>query len=689
MSGTIMNEIRKAKSELSKLVGATITAIVLLFGFAAGDVEAQSQCLELVGEAQCSGDGVISYTFEAENDVGFPTQNTEVISLTSGVVAAPLEQSRRGDEHTWELIGAEPGQRVRLLANAIQEGGGSIPGTDLMCSGEVRFRIPRDICPEAPAGDLAVSKSGPASCEAGDPCRFNISVRNNSSVDFEGILSLGDEPGTNGVQLGIMGPAGTPWSCLQSGTGEPISCLTPPLELEAGEETSFFVDLRIPRAMSSGSTFENCAGLAPPQVGANPTLFAQFVLKVVGYEPGPIDGLMGPRTRTAIEGFQRQFGLPVTGEVDEGLIDVMSSLGASDENFQNNSDCVEVVVTKTITCGFGERVVGDSCQPICTQSGSHWNGEVCISCGSGTYWDDDSRRCEQVELNCNERTTVQQGSQCVCRYYGMDRVNERRCRCPSGTELIPGEGCVQETLDCHERTTYQEGNRCVCRYYGMDRVNDQRCRCPGGYDLVAGVGCVQEEQAPDCHDRTTYQSGNQCVCRYDGMDRVNERRCRCPSGTDLVVGQGCVAPIVVPDCHDRTTVLQNNQCVCRYDGMDRVNDRRCRCPAGTDLVAGQGCVAPVVTPDCHDRTTVLQGNQCVCRYDGMDRVNDRRCRCPDGTDLVAGQGCVAPTPPANDCPTGTTPVQGMCLCPNGRIHNEALGGCDGRAPDSAGDEGRG
>lgn len=48
---------------------------------------------------------------------------------------------------------------------------------------------------------------------------------------------------------------------------------------------------------------------------------AQKLLAAQGYEPGPIDGFYGPRTRAAVERFETAHGLPVTGTVTTGLID--------------------------------------------------------------------------------------------------------------------------------------------------------------------------------------------------------------------------------------------------------------------------------------------------------------------------------------------------------------------------------
>jgi TPR repeat protein len=53
---------------------------------------------------------------------------------------------------------------------------------------------------------------------------------------------------------------------------------------------------------------------------------AQRLLRQRGYDPGPADGLAGPRTQSAIRSFQRSAGLPETGEVSTALIVKMAFL---------------------------------------------------------------------------------------------------------------------------------------------------------------------------------------------------------------------------------------------------------------------------------------------------------------------------------------------------------------------------
>ena len=63
------------------------------------------------------------------------------------------------------------------------------------------------------------------------------------------------------------------------------------------------------------------APAAPQSAGASAALSrgqiraAQSALKGLGYDPGPIDGVMGPRTARAASAFQRSQGLPATGRL--------------------------------------------------------------------------------------------------------------------------------------------------------------------------------------------------------------------------------------------------------------------------------------------------------------------------------------------------------------------------------------
>lgn len=53
---------------------------------------------------------------------------------------------------------------------------------------------------------------------------------------------------------------------------------------------------------------------------------AQFALDQQGYQPGPMDGIMGQRTVAALERFQRERTLPVTGRLDPATVRALRGL---------------------------------------------------------------------------------------------------------------------------------------------------------------------------------------------------------------------------------------------------------------------------------------------------------------------------------------------------------------------------
>ena len=67
-------------------------------------------------------------------------------------------------------------------------------------------------------------------------------------------------------------------------------------------------------------------------VGALPNLdvrAAQLYLTFAGYNPGGVDGLMGARTTAAVNEFQQDQGLSVTGTVDDNLVAALYAVVAA------------------------------------------------------------------------------------------------------------------------------------------------------------------------------------------------------------------------------------------------------------------------------------------------------------------------------------------------------------------------
>lgn len=59
----------------------------------------------------------------------------------------------------------------------------------------------------------------------------------------------------------------------------------------------------------------------PPEMGLAYIRGIQEELAAHGYKPGPVDGVVGGRTRGAIRAYQKDAGLPVTGAASRELLD--------------------------------------------------------------------------------------------------------------------------------------------------------------------------------------------------------------------------------------------------------------------------------------------------------------------------------------------------------------------------------
>lgn len=57
----------------------------------------------------------------------------------------------------------------------------------------------------------------------------------------------------------------------------------------------------------------------------NVILETQKQLSRLGYNPGPLDGLMGKKTRQAIMAFQKNHGKPMDGKASEKLLQLLKS----------------------------------------------------------------------------------------------------------------------------------------------------------------------------------------------------------------------------------------------------------------------------------------------------------------------------------------------------------------------------
>ncbi len=131
-----------------------------------------------------------------------------------------------------------------------------------------------------------------------------------------------EERGTTGAGIGAAGGAiigaVTGLTVLQgaligAGVGGVTGLLTDESQLNLGEPIWKWFDQGQSREQSAGITWSN------PQRRSSLVADTQGSLAQLGYDPGPADGLMGPRTEAAIREYQLDHGLLVDGRPSNEL----------------------------------------------------------------------------------------------------------------------------------------------------------------------------------------------------------------------------------------------------------------------------------------------------------------------------------------------------------------------------------
>jgi localization factor PodJL len=76
----------------------------------------------------------------------------------------------------------------------------------------------------------------------------------------------------------------------------------------------------VPTKLALHAAESAAAGRTAPVAAADPVREAQRLLNAAGFDAGPVDGIVGPRTKRALIKYQAANGLEVTGELDAATL---------------------------------------------------------------------------------------------------------------------------------------------------------------------------------------------------------------------------------------------------------------------------------------------------------------------------------------------------------------------------------
>lgn len=85
--------------------------------------------------------------------------------------------------------------------------------------------------------------------------------------------------------------------------------------------------VRYAQATSSAQTAENLDMTAVPDLNRGEIRRVQVALREKGFDPGAVNGVLNPRTKTAVEKFQDRFGIKSTGELNNQTLFALGVVG--------------------------------------------------------------------------------------------------------------------------------------------------------------------------------------------------------------------------------------------------------------------------------------------------------------------------------------------------------------------------
>ena len=224
------------------------------------------QCLAFEPELTCNTTtGQIEVVLSNTLAGSFGPDDVEVSSQTSGVGTSNPDPS---NPLLVALSGVVPGQTLSLLIDAVETGGGSAPGLDKCCLGNIEFEIPQDfVCEKDPL--LEVEKTCYQGSDAVNQpwCEITVHYEGPAPTDANPI-TLDDVLVSGGADLGAPVSSSDNWQC--TGTdAQNLGCTIGDSDAPGTDWANWTSTLTIPINVGDvpgqyplPAGFENCASVS-------------------------------------------------------------------------------------------------------------------------------------------------------------------------------------------------------------------------------------------------------------------------------------------------------------------------------------------------------------------------------------------------------------------------------------------
>ncbi len=573
----------------------------------------------------CNPDGTYTLTLSGSSFTGTTITLT---SQTPGVTVTPPQQPWAATT-TWTITGATPGETVILTANATNTGGGSVPGTDQCCSGQITIVMPN--CPKQ-VGEVTVEKKVKNDTRASAsvinslvfPIGLSCTAPSNLNVSFG--LNNGGTHTENNVPYTSVCTATESVSTLPAapkdvcGEGSAAVWLTPvitPSSATINAPVTAFTVVNELKCVPVGSlSVTKVVDPDPDHLGST-QLFPMTVACTNSYPlivhgntstvpfPVPVGEIC-----TVTEGTRPSLPLGCTWLAPVySPASVTIASGLNQETVTNGYRCEimtggSLVVTK--------EVVDDSPIPLPSEI-----YPVTVTCGG---------KVTNLNLVPGAPQTV-----------SNIPPNASCSVVEATTPMMAANACPPRTTPTWT-TAYVPASPINITGAGVAELVTNTFTCVPVRANVCPLPLVNVDGVCECSPGTVLR-GRECVrpvvCRSPLVPNAADTACICPAGT-VLRGKECVRPVV-----------------CRSPLVPNAADTACGCPAGT-LLTGNECVRPVV---CRPPMTPNGAGGCTCPR-GMANVEGRCVPLERNFQRQIGPGIRFPFGPGGGAPSpGNGPIR--------------------------------
>lgn len=424
--------------------------------------------------------------------------------------------------------------------------------------------------------EIRVEKTGPAQCEKGTQCLFDITVKNEGETDYSGTVKFADALGLTAAGMNVpISSINPPLPCATQPTSVPFICKGN-LNLNAGESQTYQIALTFPEStkLTEKDQLRNCAAIIDPALkgGANKA-------KTQDNQNDPENAITGCHEFTIADDKTPTCKAPLIMNDNGACVCPAGTKWNGRRCIGGGDNLPPLIPPATVDpickVGKGEyRTSNNRC--ICLPGYIRKGPNLCIPPKQGCKPGRNEYKNRAGECLCLKGYTRSANGYCVkppvlCKLGPNEfRNSQGQCVCKSGYSKGSSGICTKTPTGCKPgRNEYKnQYGQCVCKP-GYDRSNKGYCvKTPTLCKL--GPNEFRNSQG-QCVCKSGYSKGSSGICVKTptlckpgpGEYRDKNGRCVCKSGYSRGKNGICEKPVVqIPPCQSGKLIKRGKSYYC-------------------------------------------------------------------------------------------------------------------------------